>query len=91
MTETAPMDNRTLLRRTLVTAGAMVGACAVIVGTMTGVALLVVGHAVGPAGNADSVPGITAAGATGVLVPAANVHGTPPGAKAAIAPPLPKK
>jgi hypothetical protein len=54
MTESA-MDNQVLLRRTLVTAGTMVGGCVLIVGTLTLVALTIVGHAVSPAEDAVSV------------------------------------
>lgn len=68
----ANIDNRTLLKKTLVTAGAMVGACVVLVGTMTLIVSAIVSHAVSP--RAEE----TASGAT--LVPAANVHGAMPGA-----------
>jgi hypothetical protein len=74
MTEGNTMDNRTLLRRTLITVGAMVGACVVVVGTVTLLAAVVVGHAVSPPSEAEST-------GAGGLVPAANVHGTVPGAK----------
>ncbi len=72
MTETAPIDNRTLVRKTLVTAGAMVGACALVVSLFTGVALLAVGYAVSPGGGSE--PGPQAA----TVVPMANVHGGAP-------------
>ena len=74
----ATMDNRTLMRRTLITVGAMVGACGVLVGTVTLLAAVIVGHAVAPPGDAEN------AGSGGV-VPVANVHGGLPAAK----PPLP--
>ncbi len=44
----APMDNRMLLKRTLVAMGALVGACVVVVSALTLLASLVVGHALAP-------------------------------------------
>jgi len=41
-----PIDNRSLLRRTLITMGAMVGGTVLLVGTLTLVASSVVGRAV---------------------------------------------
>ena len=67
------MDNRTLLRRTLITVGVMVGANVVVVGLLLFIAVVVVGHAVNPP-PADDKGGDTK------NVPAANVHGVVPGA-----------
>jgi hypothetical protein len=68
----AIIDNRMLLKRTLVTAGAMVGACVVLVGTLTLIVNGIVSHAVSPQAEESG----NGAG----LVPAANVHGSVPGA-----------
>jgi|HubBroStandDraft_6_1064221.scaffolds.fasta_scaffold590334_1 hypothetical protein len=71
----ATIDNQALLRKTLVTMAAMVGACVVIVGGLTLVAVTIVGHAVSP-------PSATEPSAGGKsLVPASNVHGTVGGAR----------
>ena len=72
----ANIDNRTLLKRTLVTAGAMVGTCVVLVGTLTLIVNAIVSHAVSP--QAEESGGSGSGGAA--LVPAGNVHGSMPGA-----------
>ena len=68
----ANIDNRTLLKKALVMAGAMVGTCVVLVGTLTLVVNAIVTHAVSPASEESA--------GSGALVPAANVHGSVPGA-----------
>lgn len=69
----ANIDNRMLLKRTLVTAGAMVGSCVVLVGTLTLIVNAIVSHAVSPQTEDTS-------GSGAALVPAGNVHGSVPGA-----------
>ncbi len=51
------MDGEPILKKTLVTVGAMVGACVAFVGTISVVAVLVVSHVVGPSAEGDAKRG----------------------------------
>ncbi len=82
MAEPTAVENRTLLRRTLITMSAMVGGCVVVVGMITLIAVAIVGKA----SSAQAEPEQNAP-ASGALVPASNVHGSMPGPKAPPAPP----
>jgi hypothetical protein len=48
------MDAEPILKKTLVTMAAMVGACVVFVGTLSLTAVLITSHAVNPNGASDS-------------------------------------
>jgi hypothetical protein len=63
-----PIDNRTLLRRTFMTVGAMVGGCVLLVGTLTLALSAIVGRAV-------------ASDETGQSASAAAAHGPSPATK----------
>jgi hypothetical protein len=79
MPEGRALDNRTLLRRTLIAVGAMVGGSVLVVGTLTIVASSVVSHAASPREESDGAAPLatgngirpTAAGAKAVVQPTA--------------------
>jgi hypothetical protein len=74
----AKMENATLVRRTLVTAGAMLGACVAVVATLTVVAVLAVGHAVGSSSPGAASDGVVQPGTLrGAPVPGMSPIGAP--------------
>lgn len=48
------MDGEPILKKTLMTMAAMVGACVVFVGSLSTVAVLITSHAVNPAGDSTT-------------------------------------
>jgi hypothetical protein len=63
------MDSEPILKKTLVTVGAMVGACVAFVGTVSLVAVFVTSHVVGASG--DTGGGASATSGTAVTGPRA--------------------
>ena len=74
MPEPTALDNRTLLRRTLVVAGAMVGGCVFVVGMLTLVATSIVSSSVGAKVEPEG-------GAAPSMVPATGLHPAPLGGR----------
>ena len=74
------MDGEPILKKTLVTMAAMVGACVAFVGTLSVVAVFAVTHAVGGGGGGGAAPGAIDAPAATHAPSSSGTHG---GAKAA--------
>jgi hypothetical protein len=76
-----PADNRLLVKRTLITVGAMVGACVVAVGALTLVAVGFVEHTIGAPSSESAGAPVAAATAAGTPVkPLTNGRVAPAGA-----------
>jgi len=74
-----PIDNRGLMRRTLITVGAMVGGCVLLVGTLTLLASSIAGRALVPssgdaAGSASGAHAASSAAKTSPVGAAAKIH-----------------